>query len=181
MPQVTVPMKCFAVNVCALMIPTIRPVNDSQLQTPVAPAIRVRLREPRANRRVRQNLEHLRTGELAERQRQEQEQSLEHAAFTSQRQVNHVEWDAVQVLEDRAEVRLVGRLIRPVRQEHGNVPESEPLSGGPMPMVIFADQSPDLIGNDFRLAPDAGTPQDYQASVWLGGCIDVMFIARTLC
>ena len=62
-----------------------------------------------------QDLEQLGTSELAQRQGQEQEHGLDRLALASQRQVHHVERDAVQLLEDRAKMGLVGRLDSPSR------------------------------------------------------------------
>ena len=62
------------------------------------------------------------------------------------------------VLENRTKMSLVGELVCSICQEYGNVAESEALAGSIAQFIIVAYQLPDLVGNNFCLAPDVSAP-----------------------
>ena len=62
---------------------------------------------------------------------------------------------------------LVARLVERIGQKYSDVAEPQPVGRGARLAIVVTDQSPDLIGDDFRFSMDARAAQNGQAFVRL--------------
>ena len=62
----------------------------------------------------------------------------------------------MQLFKNRPEMCLIGKLISPVRKQHGNIAKPQPIEVRFGALIVVTDQTPDLVLNDLSLAPNSG-------------------------